>query len=211
MALSREQILLKNIIPSHFWGDGSQFKQELATTLIALMKVPDSELEIGLATLNSSSLDKNTKKGIWIALTSSHPHLTNDQLRQIGRQLELVDEDLFQSALLLRNVARFENILAYFEREDLLTSLIKAKQYFIFRWAAEHGEMNALGYLAEKKPTAIPAMITTLNFDAFKKAVTKRRVDVVKFICERAGAYLEDMLASDNYDVFLTYPLKLPG
>ncbi len=194
---------LEQLIPSLFWNDGRIFKQNLSLELITLMKANDNELDLALEPFNIKSLDKNAKKRIWISFAVSHPHLTSEQLHQIGKQLELSANDLFQISLSVRNVVVFNNLLADFERKGLLTSLIRDNNYHVFRWAAEEGAIDILAYLVAKLPTALPAMITALDFEAFKKATAKGRLDVVKFITEHAGRYLEDMLASDNFDAFL--------
>ncbi|RUR09053.1 hypothetical protein [Legionella sp. km772] len=202
MALTTEQNILKDLLPAYFWSEAN-FQPAFALSLSALRLIKDDELEPALAALNSSSLDKKVKKSIWIIMAESHPKLTDERLIDLGRQVGLANDELFQSALLLKDKAPFNQLLTYFEQQDMLSSLIKERGYSLFRWAAQEGELKILHYLAEKKPSAIPAMIASANFEAFKQATQKGHVHVVKFITEKAGIHLESMLASDNYDAFL--------
>ena len=48
-----------------------------------------------------------------------------------------------------------------------INEFIMAKNYAVFRIAADNGKLDVLRYLEEKAPDKLPAMIASKNYDAF--------------------------------------------
>ncbi|CZG59613.1 TPA: hypothetical protein ACJ5DT_003113 [Legionella pneumophila] len=186
------------LIPASMWHDNQLFYEVLDESVLSIMKAKTSKDAISLLVKYLPKLnDQWKKKQAWLGIALTQ--LENFSiLLESAKILGFSKNNLFSLFAILGNV-KFLNEYAKESGNDGILEMIKDNQFYPYKKAAEHGNLDVLTCLETWASSQILEMILANDFYAYKQAAHNGHINVIKHLETKAPGYILQMIQAQDY------------